>query len=647
MIETAAQQPYLHDLLVAVRAPAMALVGPAGQIGDPPAGATGIYLADRRVIRTGLVSVEGAQLRGYCRAGQRQRRGVTWCWPAWRCQRRSDRVAQPAAAAGRSASGRVDRDQFGGSGTGRDPAAARTGQRPGRTGSGQGRRSDRSVAGQRHRRRAELDRSGRQPGAGTGQPRTADRGRRGCRADLEPAIERAESVAVEISYALRDDPTPPVVGPPDECQLDSIEVPAGDPRLPALVAGRRRPGRARGRPERQPTTSSPPARLVPHPVRPGLLIGRPDAAAAGHRAGGRHAAHAGPPAGHRQRLDRPRSPARSCTRCAGRDRHGRASRPTGHCGCRRSTTARWTRPRSGSAAARRLALGPGPAPRSRRCCPSWSARWPGCATTAMRRQRLPPSTPTGPGTAWPTRAGRTPATRCSSPTAGWPRRRSRCARCRRYAYEAAQAGATLLDAFGRPGGRALAGLGRRAGRAVPGAGSGSGPGRRLPGDGAGRAGKRPVDALASNIGHLLGTGLLDRAGDRAGRRPARLAGAGPRLRTADDGQLGGRLQPAQLPRRVGLDRTTPRSRSPGWPPRQRWGGRRRGAAASLIGGLLAAAAAFDYRMPELYGGASRGRRPAGPCPTRPSCRPQAWSAATAMAILAAVLGPRRTRRPAG
>ena len=66
---------------------------------------------------------------------------------------------------------------------------------------------------------------------------------------------------------------------------------------------------------------------------------------------------------------------------------------------------------------------------------------------------------------------------------------------------------------------------------------------------------------------------------------------------------------------------------------------RRAAAGKLIEGLLAAAPAFGYRMPELHGGhrAEPGRRP---IPYPASCRPQAWSAASAIAIVTALLGPR-------
>ena len=91
-----------------------------------------------------------------------------------------------------------------------------------------------------------------------------------------------------------------------------------------------------------------------------------------------------------------------------------------------------------------------------------------------------------------------------------------------YAYEAAMRGAALLDHFGRPGGGRLAGLGGRPARAVPGRVLGRGRARRLPGGGP-RPAKRPVDAVASNMGHLLVTGLLDARRGRARRGPARRA----------------------------------------------------------------------------------------------------------------------------
>ena len=63
------------------------------------------------------------------------------------------------------------------------------------------------------------------------------------------------------------------------------------------------------------------------------------------------------------------------------------------------------------------------------------------------------------------------------------------------------------------------------------------------------------------------------------------------------------------------------------------------AAASLAAGLVRAARAFDFRIPELYGGQAHAERPAPP-PYPAACRPQAWSAASAVAVLTAALGLR-------
>jgi glycogen debranching enzyme len=60
-------------------------------------------------------------------------------------------------------------------------------------------------------------------------------------------------------------------------------------------------------------------------------------------------------------------------------------------------------------------------------------------------------------------------------------------------------------------------------------------------------------------------------------------------------------------------------------------------AADLVEGLLAAAEATGHRLPELYSGAARGTVPTL-VPYPAACRPQAWSAAAAVAVLAASLG---------
>ena len=49
---------------------------------------------------------------------------------------------------------------------------------------------------------------------------------------------------------------------------------------------------------------------------------------------------------------------------------------------------------------------------------------------------------------------------------------------------------------------------------------------------------------------------------------------------------------------------------------------------------MRAAVAFDYRIPELYSGDAATDVPA-PVPYPAACRPQGWSAASAIAVLSA------------
>jgi glycogen debranching enzyme len=61
------------------------------------------------------------------------------------------------------------------------------------------------------------------------------------------------------------------------------------------------------------------------------------------------------------------------------------------------------------------------------------------------------------------------------------------------------------------------------------------------------------------------------------------------------------------------------------------------ASAQVMRTLIEAASHFDFRLPELYGGdVGLGR----PVPYPASCRPQAWSAASAAAVVSGVLGIR-------
>jgi len=60
-------------------------------------------------------------------------------------------------------------------------------------------------------------------------------------------------------------------------------------------------------------------------------------------------------------------------------------------------------------------------------------------------------------------------------------------------------------------------------------------------------------------------------------------------------------------------------------------------ASSYVAGLVRAAESFGYRLPELYGGRGLSAE-TRPTPYPGSCRPQAWAAASAVAVLVAALG---------
>jgi glycogen debranching enzyme len=199
-----------------------------------------------------------------------------------------------------------------------------------------------------------------------------------------------------------------------------------------------------------------------------------------------------------------------------------------------------------------------------------------------------------------------------------------------YAYEAALAGAALLDAFGLPDGerwRTFAAHLADRFRARFWVSDQHGPYPAMAIDGSGR----PVDSVTSNMGHLLATGILN--ADETATVAARLAAPdmsdayGLRTMSSQSGGYGplryhcGTVWPHDTAIAVtGLART-------GHPE----------AAARLIEGILAAAPAFDYRLPELWGGDARTDTPA-PVPYPAACRPQAWSAAAAIALMTALTG---------
>ena len=140
-----------------------------------------------------------------------------------------------------------------------------------------------------------------------------------------------------------------------------------------------------------------------------------------------------------------------------------------------------------------------------------------------------------------------------------------------------------------------------------------------------------VDALASNNGHLLWSGIVDKSKARAVVRHL----MGPRLftgwgiRTLADGQ--GRYNP------IGYHVGTI------WPFDNSfiaWGLRRYGfkhEAAQIASGILDAAAFFDGRLPEAFGGYPRDATKY-PVQYPTACSPQAWSTGTPLLLLRTMLG---------
>jgi glycogen debranching enzyme len=143
--------------------------------------------------------------------------------------------------------------------------------------------------------------------------------------------------------------------------------------------------------------------------------------------------------------------------------------------------------------------------------------------------------------------------------------------------------------------------------------------------------KRPVDALASNMGHLLSSGLMppERIPEVAERLVSGplWSGWGVRTLAADEAAFdpleyhNGTVWPHDNSLiAYGLSRSG-----------------RRADAERIARALLDGAPFFDHRLPELFAGYEReGDAPPGVVPT--SARPQAWAAATPVLLLRAVLG---------
>jgi len=199
-----------------------------------------------------------------------------------------------------------------------------------------------------------------------------------------------------------------------------------------------------------------------------------------------------------------------------------------------------------------------------------------------------------------------------------------------YAYEAAVKGAALLHAFDRSGAEewlAWAAALQARFRARFWVDSPDGAFPAIAVDESGRA----ADSMTSNAGHLLGTGLLDRH---------------------ESALVAARLGAVDMNSGFGL--RTLSSRSGGFSPLSYHGGSvwphdtaiaiaglaadgHDAVAASLIAGLMRAAPEFDYQLPELFGG-EQAEPYRLPLPYPAACRPQAWSAASVVVMLNALVG---------
>lgn len=198
-----------------------------------------------------------------------------------------------------------------------------------------------------------------------------------------------------------------------------------------------------------------------------------------------------------------------------------------------------------------------------------------------------------------------------------------------YAYQAALNGAALLDAFGRPGGdgwRSWAAALKDRFREAFWCEDGQGRYPALALD----AKKRPVDGVSSNIGHLLGTGILDAEEQRVVvdrlLDPTMFSGYGIRTLSTTNG--------AYWPLRYHAGSVWSHDTAVIIDGMLRDGFARE--AARIAEGLLTAAEGFDYRLPELFGGHCA-EQAWPPVPYPASCRPQAW-AATSVVPIAQALG---------
>ena len=195
-----------------------------------------------------------------------------------------------------------------------------------------------------------------------------------------------------------------------------------------------------------------------------------------------------------------------------------------------------------------------------------------------------------------------------------------------YAYEAVSAAAEMLDSLSDAGGdpqsdrlRAWAAeLKRRFAEAY----WVSTPEGRYPAVALDRDG-RPIDSLTSNIGHLLGTGILDPDDERhvADLLLGDTMSSGYGIRTMSTGAAG--YWPLSYHGGSVWTHDTAIAA------RGMWLAGLGDRARAVVEQLLAAAEGFGFRVPELHSGDPAAESPV-PVPYPAACRPQAWSSASAI-----------------
>ncbi len=144
------------------------------------------------------------------------------------------------------------------------------------------------------------------------------------------------------------------------------------------------------------------------------------------------------------------------------------------------------------------------------------------------------------------------------------------------------------------------------------------------------ADKRPIDALVSNIGHCLWTGIVDvdKAAAVVGKlmSPQLYSGWGIRTMACD--------MAGYNPLSYHVGSVWPHDNALIAAGMTRYGFVDE--AHKVIKGLLEAGATFNHRLPELFGGLGRDEVPF-PVPYPSSCSPQAWAAASPLLFLRTIL----------